>query len=587
MLSASRVCLSGLFFGLALGACSAIVDFAECKIDLDCEGAGQSFVCGPAGTCVPGDDGGSSTSTTTSSSTTDPTTGGSSSTTSEDTSTSTTEAVTGSSTGSSSTGGPLACASHTECVAAEGDDHICGKEGLCVSALSPECTEFHWPSDTPTDKVVFLGSIMSTSPPFDTLVVPLQNAVLLAVEDFNANSDLPGGYKFAYVVCDDQGELAKAQAAATHLSDVVGVPAFVGPIFSELVLGLADQIKASGTLMMSPTASAKAISSLADDGLVWRTIASDVYQASALADRIPLLQPKPAKVALLYKDDAYGNGLLSDTLGRLTEKEPGIVAKAYKYPNPVGLTMAELMNMYGTVVASAWGAPGTHPDTIVLLGTSEVNFLILGFMTAWDLENPDPPLPRFIVSHGAVPSLPALIDAAPANAKQALMMITEGVAPIIFDPTNFNNFNLRYKIRFNDQDPLTASSLSYDAAMVLMLAMAGVPDGEPLSGANISAAITKLVDKTGIPVSFGEVDGVTLLFIKKARNNLVAGKTVDLRGVSGELDFDLVPGEVRTDLFGWGIDPNANMPDKGVIDPKRLYELNMAPAVDGVWSDLP
>ena len=167
------------------------------------------------------------------------------------------------------------------------------------------------------------------------------------------------------------------------------------------------------------------------------------------------------------------------------------------------------------------------------------------------------------------------------------MMISEGVAPIIFDPTNFNNFNLRYKIRFNDQDPLTASSLSYDAAMVLMLAMAGVPDGDPLSGANISAAIAKLVDKKGIPVSFGEVDGVTLLFIKKARNNLVAGKTVDLRGVSGELDFDLVPGEVRTDLFGWGIDPDANMPNKGVIDPKRLYKLNMTPAVDGVWSPLP
>lgn len=589
MLSASRVCLSGLVCGLALGACSAIVEFADCKSDLDCAGAGAGYVCSADNKCVPGDEPGTSTGPGTTS-TSEPTSGGTSTgpTTSGGTTGGTTEALTSTSSGSSSGGGPVACTKHSECVAAFDADHICGKQGECVSVLTPECTIFHWPNETPSDKVVFLGSIMSTMPPFDALVVPLQNAVQLAVEDFNANTDLPGGYKLAWLACDDQADPDVAAKAAAHLSDTVGAPAFVGPVFSELVLSLADQVKASGTLMITPSATAKSITTLMDNDLVWRPISSDVYQASAIADRIPLLSPKPTKVAFLFKDDAYGNLLLTDTLSRLTMKEPGITTTTHKYPNPVGLTMDQLLQMYGTIVATAWGAPGKHPDTIVLLGTTEVANLILAFMLAWDAENPDPPLPRFIVSHGGVPALPGLIDAAMSMAlKQALMAITEGVAPIIFDPTNFNNFNLRYKIRFNDQEPISASSLSYDAAMVVMLAMSAVPGGEEITGASIAAAIAELVDKKGIPVSFGEVDGVTLTFIKKARNNLVNGNTVDLRGVSGELDFDLATGEVRTNLLGWGIDPDANMPSKGVIDPKRTYILKASPAVDGTWMDLP
>jgi hypothetical protein len=33
-----------------------------------------------------------------------------------------------------------------------------------------------WPNNTPQDNVVFIGSIMPTSPPYDTLVQPIENA---------------------------------------------------------------------------------------------------------------------------------------------------------------------------------------------------------------------------------------------------------------------------------------------------------------------------------------------------------------------------------------------------------------------------
>lgn len=484
--------------------------------------------------------------------------------------------------------GPIACTGHLECVAALGDDHVCGRAGECVSALTAECPIFHWPGGMPRDEVVFVGSIMATSPPFDALALPLQNAVQLAVEDFNANTELPGGTRVAWIGCDDGATAAKATAALSHLSDTIAAPAVVGPIFSELVLLLAEPAKASGTLLISPTATAKDISELDDDGLVWRTIPSDVYQANAFADRIPQLQPAPQKVALLYKDDAYGNSLLEDVSARLAEVDPALKVSAHKYPNPVGLTEAELLQAFGTLIAGAWGGPGEHPDTIGILGTTEAVDIILGVMNAWSAENPDPPVPRFIVSHGAIPALPALIAKAPASLKSLLIQHTEGVSPIIFDEANFNNFNIRYKIRFQDQEPITAASLSYDAAMVVMLAMAGVPQGEPITGKGVAAAIAKLVDKeAGTPVSFGEVSGLELTFIDKARSILATEGTVDLKGVSGTLDFDLVPGEVRVNMLGWGIDPDMDMPEAGVLDPKRMYVLEAPPSTQGMWVDLP
>src|SRR5690606_22164792 len=106
-------------------------------------------------------------------------------------------------------------------------------------------------------------------------------------------------------------------------------------------------------------------------------------------------------------------------------------------------------------------------------------------------------------THGAVPSMPITINNAPNDpTKQLLYAIQEGMAPIIFDENNFNAFNIRYKIKFNDQDAITTSSLSYDSLLVIAFAMSAVPDGEPITGANIAAQMHKLVDPNGTFINF-------------------------------------------------------------------------------------
>lgn len=582
--------------GALLGACSLAVDFAECRNDADClTKTGEQWNCRDS-RCVepPGTTGAATT-------TTQPPTTGDTSTTVTPTSSTGDDLTTGSVTvttgtgeetttdpGSSSDTGTPTCTLHSECEAALGDGYLC-IDGDCISALTDECQKFVWPSQGSHDKVVLLGAIVPTSPPYDVITVPLQNGVQLAIEDYNRTTDLPGGHRIAWIACDDAGSAVKAIAAAKHLTGTLKVPAIVGPIFSEQVIAVAQAVTIpAGTFLITPAATSKAITTLDDDGLVWRPISSDVYQANALADRVLQLDPNSTRVALLGKADAYGKGIISDVTKRLS-KLLGAGFKTFEYPDPAGLTQDQLANEYSAVLGPAWVPKGMHPDTFLFAGTSEVAFFVAGIMNLWNSEGMLVPAPRMIVTHGAVPGLEGMVKSAASDAdKITLIENLEGVAPDVLDPDNFASFNVRYKLRFNDTDAITFSSLAYDAALVTIFAMSAIPQGEAVTGAAIAGNVGKLVGGNGPKVSFGDVDGTELLFIKKAHNALVSGGTVDLKGVSGELNFDLTTGEVRTNVIGWGLEPKDMMnPTVPVLTPLRVYVLDPVPSEVGTWMNLP
>lgn len=580
--------------GATIGACSLAVDFAECRSDADCYTklpGGEQYDCvdgqcvKPAEEPTTGDSSETVSPTnpslpTGTSSSGDDTTGPVSPTTTSD---DTTSSSSGEDTSSSSDTGVVTCTLNTECEAALGDGFLC-VEGTCITALSDECQQLIWPSQGSHDKVVLLASIIPASPPFDAITVPLQNAVQLAIEDYNRTTDLPGGRRIAWLACDDAGKADKAIAAAQHLTGTLKVPAIVGPVFSEQVIDVATQVTiGAGTFLITPSATSKQITTLDDNDLVWRPISSDVYQANALADRTTELMP--GRVAMLGKADAYGKGIISDVT-KVLNPVLGAKFKSFEYPDPVSKTPQEIMAEYAAILTDAWGAKGSHPDHMLIAGTSEAINLVLGTLVAWGGENPPPTFPRFIVTHGAVPSMEDIVNNAPDALKTTLMANVEGVAPDVLDPQNFAAFNTRYKIRFNDNDAITASSLGYDAAMVTIFAMAAIPADDPVTGAAIAANVAKLVDPMGTKVSFDDVDGTELVFIKKAHNALVSNKTVDLKGVSGELTFDLKTGEVRTNVIGWGLTPKMGMPTVPVLTPMRVYVLDPPPKTTGKWMDL-
>jgi hypothetical protein len=534
--------LAGLVLALssaAVGAaaCSFTLDFRQCRDDSDCANAqGLDLVCEASECVMP----------------TDPTT--------------------------------VSCSSNADCVDRFDDMHLCGPAGHCASLATAECSKVVMPSGAGIDDVAILGSITATAAPYEGIGVPLENAIQLAVEDFNSVARLPGGKQVAWVACDSEGDPDVASVAAEHLQDL-GVLGIVGPTFSDSAIAVAEDVTIpGGTFLITPTATAAPITDLDDMGLVWRPIESDVHQAAALADRVAELEPRPEKVVIFAKNDAYGNGILDAVTPPLAARLDAGALITLKYSDPGTFeTNEELLNEYGMRIAIAIGEA---PDTIVIIGTSEARELILFYIDAWSALAPaqQPPLPHFIVTHGAVPVMEDVIDGIKEDSafRPVLMDHMEGISPIVQDPDNFAAFNIRYKIRFDDAEALTISSLTYDSAMVVMLGAVATGETAP-TGSQLAEAMPLLVDKAGTPVSFG---GAGLAFIQSAIDTLEGGGSVDLKGVSGELDFDLATGEVRTDLIGWDLVPRAGDEFTPVLTAARLYTLDPPPANGGTWTEL-
>lgn len=581
----------GLPLGLLIGgACSLALDLdtsTPCSSDNECmytngQGACVDGFCQPPG----GDE--DPTGTTNGP---DPVTGGSSTAVVDD-STSGDSSSAGS---EDSTTAPVGCALNSEC----NDDQRCSSAGTCVNLLSAECDTLQWPEDG-RDDVVFLGSIMSTSGIFAGLVQPLENAFQLAVEDFNDNATLQSGARVAWVGCDASTGVDSALAAAEHLRDVVEAPAIVGPIFSEQAREIAEQVTVPADIfVISPTASAPSLSNFDDDNLLWRVTPNDVFQGNALDHRfVNDLSPAPARLLVLNKDDAYGNELRDLIQTELVTELDNVYFASYPGPETFA-SQDELLSSYGEVLglalsqpgiaqsAGAYNSPDDHYTHILILGTSEAEAFIVSYLGIWasSYATFGAPLPLITVSHGAVPNLPdivANVGVTPgteplAPLRPALFANVRGTSPNIFDPDNFTAFNIRYRIRFNDQDALTSSSLGYDAAMATMFAMVTVPEGQPVTGSAIATGMASLNDPMGEAISFGDPVAV---FIQDARNALAAGNTVDLQGVSGALDWDPENGEIRADVLGWRLAGTDEMP---VLEPYCLYVLNAPPAEDGVW----
>ena len=128
------------------------------------------------------------------------------------------------------------CASNAACIASLGAGALCGSDGACFSALSPDCATLTMPKSGETEKIVIIGSLFPLSEPFGSVIgVPLNNAVGFATSRFNGEGGLPGGGRIAWLSCDSRGDVQVARRAAKHLTEVVGVPAIIGPTFSEHV----------------------------------------------------------------------------------------------------------------------------------------------------------------------------------------------------------------------------------------------------------------------------------------------------------------------------------------------------------------
>ena len=170
---------------------------------------------------------------------------------------------------------------------------------------------------------VKLGVILGYTGPIESLTPPMADGAELAMQEVNDS----GAFSLGTVVsvrgdstCIDS---AAAVAAAERLVTADQVNAIVGGDCSGVTIAMLQQVaKPNGIVMISPSATSPALSTIEDDGLFFRTAPSDARQGEVVADILQEMDIQEA--ALTYTNNDYGKGL-ADSIAANFEERGGTI----------------------------------------------------------------------------------------------------------------------------------------------------------------------------------------------------------------------------------------------------------------------
>lgn len=500
---------------MAFGACSAVLDFTECREDIDCADFFtddmRPMQCKEQ-KCVP----------------------------------------------------RAGCTSNSQCTGL-GDDYICNLSGSCAATTSDECKAPVYPGDQASDQVVFIGSIVSRSGDDAALGETAEKAFEKALDEFDAGGGTVniGGeaLKVALVPCDSSSSTVQAVAAANHLGSGLTVPAILGPLDDDELVRVAKEVSITNGVFAythSPTATTDI--DFDDKSLVWLSNTKAEFQGRAFGSHLQheidagdVFDSADPKATLLFAQDAYGYSMY---YALATQEEAG-------KPNRIPEINSQVISSYnnldtGKLRIDSFG----DTDILIILGGAEVAELLRHFKTSGK------PWPRRVyVAQRSFAAVKALADATLVDSLRA-------IGP---DLETANLAVLRKRI--NDANTPGEYGLAYDAAMVTLLAMSSHTGDEPLTGVSIRAAMGRMSDPAGTAVSFGDPPAT---FVKAAIAALQAGKTINLEGISGPLDYRN-DGSICGDMVAQGLDPTG----KSFVTVERFVADCSQSPLTGTWSSVP
>lgn len=444
------------------------------------------------------------------------------------------------------------CKRTSDCTARGGAfaQSICGAQGVCVPLASEDCPTV---LGTVDDDAVLIGVMTSlSSDNGGTGKARVQSAELALDELVSYSVGLPrgGGRKprsLVAIECDQDVDMIRA---ADHLFNKLRIQALIGPAHTGDTLTLATQVTIpSGVLMINPSAASTTISTLDDNGLVWRTSSSDKIEAYAVSLLMPELEADiratqglsaadKIRVAVLSKTDAYGKGL-SDSMFPLlmfngaSVKDNSDYFLSRELPDSSKDPDFDPTQVVADVVAH-------RPSVVFLFGTAEmINKGMANIEATWPSGATAPPRPRYVLTEGAKNAdLFKLIGTTNDDLRKRV---------VGFEPRPntdlYGAFRLRYETKFGPSPDVYGMAGTYDAMYLLFYALVALGD-EPITGASVASMLKRTVPP-GARVDAGPGGFPT------AFDLLMKGESIDYNGVAGPLDFDLTVGEAPADYDLW------------------------------------
>ncbi len=171
---------------------------------------------------------------------------------------------------------------------------------------------------------VKIGMLQGFTGPTESLVKPMALGGEMAIQEVSDSGVFLGGREVVSVRGDSTCiDAAAATAAANRLVTSEGVQGIVGATCSGATTAVLNNVaRPNGMVLISPSATSPALTTIEDDGYFFRTAPSDARQGEIIADILDRRGIKSA--ALTYTNNDYGKGL-ADAIQAAYEAKGGTI----------------------------------------------------------------------------------------------------------------------------------------------------------------------------------------------------------------------------------------------------------------------
>ncbi|MCH3907636.1 MAG: ABC transporter substrate-binding protein [Sphaerochaeta sp.] len=152
-------------------------------------------------------------------------------------------------------------------------------------------------------KIGFIGPMTGDYANYGTLC---NNAVKLAIEEYNAKGGIAGKLPITLITEDSEGSVEKGLSAIEKLSSSDKINALIGPVFTGVSFAVGQRVQNEGIVMITPSATHKDITNIGN--YVFRTVVSDGLQGE-VAGKYFYEVLGYRNIAVLYAKNDYSQGL--------------------------------------------------------------------------------------------------------------------------------------------------------------------------------------------------------------------------------------------------------------------------------------
>lgn len=345
------------------------------------------------------------------------------------------------------------------------------------------------------ENAVTLGVILGFTGPIESLTPHMADGAEMAMAEVTASGNFMDGMSVESVRADSTCiDSAAAQAAAERLITADNVDGIVGADCSGVTTSILSNVALpNGMVMISPSATSPALSTIEDNGLFFRTAPSDARQGVVMTEVI--MDRGINEVAVTYTNNDYGQGL-ADSFAAAFEAAGGSVTLVAAHEDGRADYSAEV-----GALASAGGSALVVAGYVDQGGSGIIQAAL--DTGAFDTFV----FPDGMVSQALVDNFGADID---GSFGQHPGTDSEGAG--IFE-------GMASEAGFDGSSPFAKES--YDAAALILLAMQAAGSADP---ADYAGEIMNVANAPGEPILPGELG--------RALELIAAGEDVDYVGAS-------------------------------------------------------